>query len=274
MSRNLVFGLSGQVGAALLPQLDADFGQVLAYSRRPQPARARLEWRAGVLQELGVAPGGCERILSLGPLDAFADWVERTQPRATRIVALGSTGRVDKRNSPDAHERDLAARLELAERKLFAFGAAAGAAVTVLRPTLLYGSGRDQGLTPLVERARRWRLLPWPASATGLRQPVHVGDVARAVLDCLDAPKSHGRAFDLPGAEALPYDRMVARALAIQARGARLLRLPPACFRLAFALGGRGDAGKAWLWRAGRDQVADAAPAQEAFGFRPRSFEP
>jgi uncharacterized protein YbjT (DUF2867 family) len=208
----------------------------------------------GTLQAFDAAPPTCPRILSLGPLDAFADWVERTQPQAARIVALGSTARIHKRESPDAGEREDAQRLERAEQALFAYGRDRGVAVTVLRPSLLYGNGLDLSLTPLARRARRWRLLPWPRSATGLREPVHVEDVARAVLACLPIEASHGRGFDLPGGEALPFDAMVARYLARQAAGARLLRLPTGVFRSASpGRAGRG-AGQGWLCGARRDQ--------------------
>jgi len=277
MSRNLVFGLSGQVGEALLPLLDEAFGPVLAVSRQQHAARAGIEWQAGTLEAFGAAPPECTRVLSLGPLDAFVAWVQRTQPRVERIVALGSTGRVDKRESPDARERDEAQRLEQAEAALFEFGRRSGAAVTVLRPTLLYGNGRDRSLTPLMQRARRWRLLPWPRGAAGMRQPVHVEDVARAVLASVGATASYGRGFDLPGGEALRFDELVARCLVRQVPGARLLRLPDVLFAAALALAGlagRGAGAKGWLWRARRDQIADSSAACAAFGFQPRSFEP
>ena len=277
MSRSLAFGLSGQVGDALLPLLDEGFGPVLAVSRQAREARAGIEWQAASLESLAAAPGDCARILSLGPLDAFAAWVQRTRPQVPRIVAIGSMGLRDKRDSPDACERELAARLAQAERILFEHGRATGAAVTVLRPSLLYGNGRDRGLTPLAARARRWRVLPWPRGATGLRQPVHVEDVARALRDCLEAPASHGRAFELPGGERLPFDEMVACHLARHAPGSRLLRVPDAAFAAAAAgaaLVGRGESLHGWLWRARRDQVADVTDAAAAFGYAPRAFSP
>jgi nucleoside-diphosphate-sugar epimerase len=247
---------------------------VLALSRRPPPARAGIEWAQDTLENFAAAPAGCARILSLGPLDAFAAWVARTQPQAARIVAIGSTARMHKRDSPDAGERDDAQRLEHAEQALFEYGRRHGTAVTVLRPSLLYGNGLDRSLTPLALRARRWRVLPWPRGAAGLRQPVHVEDVARAVLTCLPAEASHGRGFDLPGGETLPFDAMVARCLARQAEGAHLLRLPDAVFTLGLRLVGLGAETQGWLWRARRDQLADAGAAFEAFGFEPRPFQP
>ena len=277
MSRTLIIGLSGQIGDALLPMIGAGVTPVLALSRQPQPARAGMEWRAGTLDDLQSAPAGCQLILSLGPLDAFAAWVVRTQPQVARIVAIGSTGRTHKRDSPDPRERDDARRLEEAERALFDYGEGAGIAVTVLRPTLLYGNGRDRSLTPIAQRARRWRLLPWPRGARGLRQPVHVGDVARAVIACIDQAASHGRGFDLPGGEVLPFDEMVAHYLARQAPGARLVRLPDWLFALAIALAGlagRGAGARGWIARARLDQVEDASAAQAAFGYEPRGFQP
>ena len=277
MSRTLVFGLSGQLGDALLPHIDARLEPVLAISRSEQADHPGIRWQRGTLQEFGDAPAECERILSLGPLDAFAEWVERTRPRVARVVAIGSTGVRDKRESPDPIDRDEAQRLAHAEASLFAFGQVNCTDVTVLRPTLLYGTGRDRSLTPLAHRARRWRGLPWPRSATGLRSPVHVDDVAQAVLACLDAPASHGRAFDLPGGEVLAFDAMVTRHLQRHAPGARLLRVPDTAFQAALAaagLAGKGGRAKGWLWRARRDQDAEPHPARAAFGYMPRRFEP
>jgi nucleoside-diphosphate-sugar epimerase len=277
MRRSLVFGLSGQVGAALLAQRDPRFANALGVSRRPRANFTGVEWIRASLEEFGAPPADCTRILSLGPLDHFANWIVRTQPRAGRIVALGSTGRLHKRDSPAPAERELARRLQDAEDALLAFGREQGVAVTVLRPSLVYGSGRDLSLTPLAARARRWRLLPWPRTAKGLRQPVHVVDVARAVLACLDAPCSHGRGFDLPGGEVLPFDEMVARTLARHGGNARLVRLPGALFDAmagAASFAGKGAAARGWLWRARRDQLADAGPARECFGYAPRAFDP
>lgn len=275
MSRTFAIGLSGQLGDALRPLLSARGESVLALSRQPRAAAPGIEWQLGDLETLPDLPPDLDCILSLGPLDCFAIWVEHRRPKVARIVAIGSTGRTDKQDSLDAVEREEAARFAAGEATLFAYGREQGIAVTVLRPTMLYGSRRDS-LTRLVAIARRWRLLPLPASATGLRQPVHVADVARAVLDCRDAEASHGRGFDLPGAERLSFEAMVRRALARQAPSARVLRLPAWLFRAAFglaAIAGRGG-GVGWLRRLARDQVADATDARLAFGYSPRAFEP
>jgi nucleoside-diphosphate-sugar epimerase len=276
--RTLVFGLTGQLGDALRPRL-AELGPgLVAVSRGGRPAEDAIDWRVGMLQAMPTLPGDIGTIVSLGPLDVFADWYAREAPAgATRVVAIGSTGILDKQDSPDADERALAARLAGAEAQLFAAATARGAAATVLRPTLLYGNGRDRSLTPLAALARRVRLLPLPGNARGLRQPVHVEDVAAAVLAALPAAATHGQAFDLPGGETLAFDAMVRRLLRAQAPWTTTLRVPTAVARHAAPLAQRlGVAGfsPGALARMARDQVADAGPAAAAFGYAPRKFLP
>ena len=273
--RVLVFGASGQVGAPLLALLEQRGIDVLALSRQARPARAGVTWLRGSLEDMPALPPDTDTWISVGPLDAFARWAGQSGQRPRRLVALSSTGREDKAASPDAGERELAQRLRDAERSLFA--SAHGRAVTILRPTLLYGSSRDRSLSRLAAIARRTRCLPLPVTATGLRQPVHVDDIARAILDCLDAPAAFGRAFDLPGGETLTFIDMVRRTLARHAPAARVCLLPGWLFA-ALASAARvlrvRPVGKGALARLGRDQVADAALAAAAFGYLPRRFDP
>lgn len=278
MSRVLVLGLSGQVGEALRPALLARFGEVDAVSREVRAPEPGVRWLQGSLAAMPVeATSGHELILSLGPLDCFAEWFDVATPGPERVVALGSTGRHHKLQSPDPAERELAARLAAAESRLFEAGVRQGAAVTVLRPTLLYGAGRDRSLAPLVRIARRWRCLPLPANARGLRQPVHVDDVAAAVLACLDVPATAGRAYDLPGAEVMPFETMVRRAIARHAPGTWMPRIPVgvvAALAWLWRRSGHVGPGPGALYRLARDQQADAAAARADFGYAPGPFRP
>lgn len=278
MGRLLVLGLSGQVGEALRPVLLGRGFEILAVSRSHRVDGPGLHWLHGSLEAMPELPPALDAILSLGPLDAFASWYAAARPAVPRVLALSSTGRHDKRLSPDPAERALAARLAAAEASLFAAARMADAEATVLRPSLLYGNGRDLTLSPLVERARRWRLLPLPANARGLRQPVHVDDVAAALSACLDHPaETTGRAFDLPGGETLGFEAMLRRTLQAQAPGTLLLRLPTALFRLGAAVAralGRSAPPPGALARLAQDQVSDPSPAYRAFGYSPGRFRP
>ena len=113
---------------------------------------------------------------------------------------------------------------------------------------------------------------------TALRQPVHVDDVAAAVLACLDQVlTTSGKAFDLPGRETMSFEAMVRRTLAVRAPGARLLKLPPVLFALAtwlVELSGREMPGRGARARVARDQLADPGPARTAFHYDPGRFRP
>jgi len=278
MRRALVFGASGQLGDALLPLLHAARCDVLAVSRQQHMGRDRLGWIVGALDDSLAAPDDCDVVFSLGPLDAFARWQDRVGRVAPRVIAFGSTSIATKNASSEAAERDVAERLREAEETLFAFGARHRVGVTVLRPTLVYGRGRDRTLSRIAALARRRGLFALPTNATGLRQPVHVDDLANAAWSAANAVQSAGRAYDVPGGETLRFDEMVARTLAVLHPRPRLLRLRAPLFRAAVAsaraLGMIEAINPAMLDRLDADLVFDAADARRDFGYSPRGFAP
>ena len=274
----LVFGGSGQIGASLLRCLHAAGWRVVAVSRTAQPESPGVQWLRGDLDHVDGLPRRVDAIISCGPLDHFARWYAACTIDAPRVVAFGSTSVDVKQDSADVHERDLARRLREGERALFDAAATRGAAATVLRPTLVYGAGRDRTLTRIAQLARRWGRFALPRDACGLRQPVHVDDLAAAAHACIDSDASHGQAYALPGAETLPYREMVARVLAALQPPVPLTLLPASLFSTALSgmrLLGRGDGlGDAVVARMRDDLVFDATPARRDFGYAPRVFQP
>ncbi|MEO5596571.1 MAG: nucleoside-diphosphate sugar epimerase [Lysobacteraceae bacterium] len=298
--RALVFGATGQIGDALLPLLYAKGVAVRAVSRRPQPAADApgLQWIRSDLEQANLEPANsgsadsygsdrsegcallprdCDVIFSLGPLDAFARWQDRAGPIAPRVVAFGSTSVRTKDASTDHAERELATRLRAAEDSLLAFGARHRIAVSILRPTLVYGCGRDRTLSRIAALARRHGVFMLPSSAIGLRQPVHVDDLAAAAVACARQAQCADRAYDVPGGEAVGYREMVSRVLGSLQPKPRLLTVPDWLFRatvrVANALGTLGDAGRGVVDRLDQDLVFDADPAHRDFGYAPRAFQ-
>lgn len=278
MRRALIFGASGQIGRPLLSRLRAAGWQVLAVSRSTHDDGDGLCWLRGDCDGVPDLPHAVDAILSCGPLDAFARWYARAIVASPRVIAFGSTSVSVKQASADPVERDLAARLRAGEAGVIAAAREQGAAATLLRPTLVYGAGRDRTLTRIAAFARRTGAIALPRDATGLRQPVHVDDLAAAAFAAIDAAASHGRAYDLPGGETLEYRDMVARVLSVLQPPARLLTMPAPLFAAAVALmraGGRLQGfGDAALARMREDLVFDATPARRDFGYTPRGFHP
>ena len=274
----LVFGASGQIGEALLARLAGAGWQVFAVSRLPRTPAGGVTWLTGEFANVGGLPEAVDVVFSTGPLDGFAQWYARGQVATRRVVAFGSTSLDTKQASADAYERDIVARLQAAERLVFDTASTNGAAATVLRPTLVYGAGRDQTLARIAAMGRRMGFFVLPRGANGKRQPVHVDDLAHAALAVVDAPATHGKAYALPGGETLAYRDMVARTLAALDPPARLWEVPMPVFRTALWLARKAGMMRGLtddaVARMREDLVFDASPAWRDFGYAPRPFEP
>ena len=278
MKTVLVFGASGQIGLPLLERLNDAGWRVYAVSRKPRSDAPGRHWLRGDFAHPPPLPEAVDALFSCGPLDLFARWHAQAAIRCPRIVAFGSTSAATKHVSEDDHERGLARRLLGAEAALFAQSEQRGAGATMLRPTLVYGAGRDATLTRIAGMAQRWGRFVLPRRSDGLRQPVHVHDLADAAFAAQASPATHGRSYDLPGGETLAYREMVRRVLAALDPPLPLHELPMPLFRLmvkaAQARGIARDLGDAAVARMREDLVFAPGPAQRDFGYAPRAFRP
>ena len=278
MNKVLIFGLSGQVGDALLPLLrDASF-RVTSISRQKKLNEQNIVWQQSDFSNLQSVETNYDAIISLGPLDAFTNWFLSSNIKTKKIIALSSTSIITKKKSPDSIERELAQRLHQSEQLLLQQAEKVAASLIILRPTLIYGTGRDQSLSRLLHMAKRYKCVLLPKNATGLRQPVHAADVAGAVFKALQLPGFSQLILDLPGGETLSFEQMLSRSVQRHAPKTIFLRIPDRLFELilrsavfsGFAIG----LGPGFFARLREDWVFDAAPAHVALGYQPRPFSP
>ena len=268
----LVFGASSQIGYCLLPLLAGEGARVIAVSRSSQRDDRNVRWLRGNLPDgLTGDFADVEAVACFAPLDALAAWLARTAlPSLKRVVATSSMSAESKRESPVAAERVLAQRLRDGEEALARACESRGVAWTILRPTLIYGVGRDKSLTPLARRAARSRVFVLP-SGRGLRQPVHARDVASAVQAALRTPEADGRIIPMGGGERLRAREMFARVRA--SLPVRTVPVPVpaplirACARLLSPLRGP-------LTRLDDDLVADNSDLGRLLAVQPRDFAP
>ena len=154
---------------------------------------------------------------------------------------------------------------------------ASGLETTILRPTMIYGTPADRNMIRLVQWINRWPVLPVFGNGRSLQQPVHVTDVAWAVVQALESPATIHRQFNISGAEPLTYNQ-VARVTA-QALGQRIWRLHiPAQLtvglldvieRLGITLPIKAEQ----IRRLNEDKAFSHAEALEAFGYAPITFK-
>ncbi|PNS07470.1 NAD-dependent epimerase/dehydratase family protein [Solilutibacter silvestris] len=270
--RILLTGATSQLGHAALPLLVAEGADVIALSRRSVAGGgAGVDWKVARLPDALPALPTLDGIVSFGPLDDLARWLATLADAPARIVvATSSMSAVSKRDASVPEDRAVAERLQRGEAMLQGECERLGMRWTILRPTMIYGVGRDRNLTPIVRRARRWRLFPYPRG-TGLRQPVHAQDVANAAIAALHRDAAASRVIELGGGERLRVEDMFQRVRT--SLGCRSLALPvslrwmPIAARAVPRLRGA-------LSRLEQDLVADNTVATELLGIHPRPFRP
>lgn len=270
----IVAGANSLIGRFLAPLALAEGRQVAALSRRGGEGRVEADLTAPDLARR--LPEAREAVL-LSPIWLTPAAVPALAERGVRrLVAVSSTSRFTKADSPVAEERAVAARLAEGEAEAERLCREAGIAWTVLRPTMIYAEGSDRNVSRLAGLIRRWRVLPLSGRGQGRRQPVHAEDLAAACLAVLKSPAAVDRAYDLPGGETLTYREMAERLFRAQGLTPRIVSVPPALWRLGLAsmspflpgaTAAMGD-------RMAEDLVFDDGPARAHFGFEPRPFAP
>jgi uncharacterized protein YbjT (DUF2867 family) len=92
---------------------------------------------------------------------------------------------------------------------------------TILRPTMIYGAPDDRNLSRLLALVRRTPVLPVPGGGRRLQQPVHVADVADAVLAAVERPACARRSYDVAGPVPMTFAQLLrACELAVASRTA------------------------------------------------------
>jgi len=293
----VVTGATGLVGHYLLPLLMKRGFDVQAISRQsgsqggPDPLAqgpggigpriCRFRWVAMDLDEPEVAGPGpmgpADCLVHAAPIWLLPSWLPRAADAGVRrLVAFSSTSRFTKRGSGSPKERETARRLAEAEDTVQETCHRRGIRWTILRPTLVYGGGRDRNVSDVARFVARFGFFPIGGRGTGRRQPVHGADLAAAALDVLDNPATFDRAYDTPGGETLTYAEMVSRIARAVGRTPRLVHLPLPLLRGTLAAAswfpGLGHLTRDMADRMNEDLVFDLAPARRDFGYDPGPF--
>jgi nucleoside-diphosphate-sugar epimerase len=154
---------------------------------------------------------------------------------------------------------------------------------TILRPTMIYGnaapnraSGRDHNLHRVILALARWPIFP-VIGARALFQPVHVDDVAAAVVAVAGCAACGGQAFDISGATVASYGEILTTIAELLDRRPILMPVPMGAAEAAVMLGERLTRGRVpitveQIRRLQEDKVFDHNSATTAFGFRPRGL--
>lgn len=273
-----VTGGSGFLGGSVIPRL-------VAAGHEPS-ALARTETAAQRIRALGATPipGDLDDPASVD--GAFAD------SGAETLVNLASLG---FGHAPTivaaAEEAGLKRAVFISTTSIFTRLATASKPVrvaaedtvrasgldwTIIRPTMIYGRPGDRNMARLLRGLRRLPILPLPGGGVGLQQPVHVDDLAAAIVNALDRPVTARQAYDVAGPEPLTLRTIIEEAGRAVGRRPKLMPVPLApvvgLVRLYEAVAPSPRLKAEQLARLAEDKAVEIGPARADLGFDPRSF--
>jgi nucleoside-diphosphate-sugar epimerase len=84
-----------------------------------------------------------------------------------------------------------------------------GLKYTILRPTMIYGSPRDRNMWRLIRFMRYSPIVPIFGDGNYLQQPIYVGDVAQAIVNCLCNDHTIGKSYNIAGKVPLTYNQVI-----------------------------------------------------------------
>lgn len=275
-----LLGANSLVGECVISRLSRDGRHTVAFSRRPpdgktEPGVTWLQLPASLPAHSEVLPiKGWLCVAPIWVLPQYFGMIEASG--ACRVVALSSTSLFVKKDSSDHGEQHLARCLAEGECALRVWAEAHGVEWVILRPTLIYGRGRDKNLTEIARFVRRWGFFPLLGQAEGLRQPVHAEDVATACVSALTECAAMNRTYNISGGETLSYREMVCRVFSSVGKLPHLVTIPRWLFQLAVTVLRLLPQYQHWkvemAERMNRDLVFDHVDAARDLDFSPRPF--
>jgi len=230
----LVTGGSGFLGGYVLAEAARRGHSCVALARSPSAGRTVTARGAAPLAadlDDGAALGG---LFASAGCDALVNLASLGFGHATAIVRAAVGSGLDRAVfvSTTAVTTALPVRSKAVRLAAEHDIRSSGLKWTILRPTMIYGAAGDKNLSrllALLARARRAPVplvLPVPGGGRRLQQPVHVADVAGAVLAAVERPETAGRCYDVAGPEPLIFAELLRVSAAAVGCRAHLLPVP------------------------------------------------
>lgn len=273
----LVTGATGFTGRHTVPMLMKCGFEIRCLVRPTSDVRALKAFGVDLafgdlsdLESLKRAFEGVSGLVNIAPLDTgYADAiVEAALAQGIQRAVFVSSTQIFTRLNERAKTIRLAAERRIADSGLW---------YTIIRPTMIYGSSGDRNISRLIRYLQRWPVLFIPGPGTYLVQPIHVDDVARAIVDAYQTPKAVGRSYNIAGSEPLSFNALVDTITAMLGKKVLKVHLPADLlintFKRAEAAGLKLFLRAEQLERLNEDKAFRYEAAAKDFGFASISFQ-
>ncbi len=152
-----------------------------------------------------------------------------------------------------------------------------GLAVTTLLPSIVYGDETSGVFGTVLGFVQRLPVVPVLGDGRWISAPVYVGDVAEAILACLEHDKTIGQRYDLGGPDQLSFDDFIDRICAARSIRRPKLHIPFGLSLLAARVATRLLPKPAItisnVLGSNQNTHIDIGPARRDFGFQPMDFQ-
>lgn len=154
---------------------------------------------------------------------------------------------------------------------------ASGLHVTSLLPSIVYGPEGGGVFGTLLKFIRKLPVVPVLGDGQWRSAPVYIGDVADAVIACLDHPGTAGRAYDIAGPDEIRFDDLMDRLggeLGFRPRKFHVpFRVALLAARVAATILSRPPITVSNVLGSNQNTSIDIGPARRDFGFDPLDLE-
>jgi uncharacterized protein YbjT (DUF2867 family) len=276
--RLLVTGGSGFLGEYVLDEARRRGHEVVALARSKTAATTVAKHGAEPLTGDFDDPAGLPNVFSSAHCSSLLNIASLGFGHAPVIVAAARAAGIDRAVflsttavTTRLPVRSRAVRLTAEEQIR-----ESGLKWTILRPTMIYGAPGDRNLSRLLILFPRVPMLPVPGGGRHLQQPVHVADVASAVLSAVERPESAGTTYDLAGPEPFSFAELLR--VAAEAADSRTRFVPVPLSPLVAAARGyelltaRPRIRAEQLQRLAEDKAFSIDDAVRDLGYAPRPF--
>lgn len=202
----VIFGSSSDIGQRVARRLTGGGHRVRLVSRRGdrQAADAPGTHRFGDLSATGdgdalrALVADADVVVSCAHARFTSRILDILPQRDIPLVLVGSAWRYSRVSEPAA---------ELVRGAEAAF-LASGRRGVMLHPTMIYGGFQENNLRRLIKLLRKTRVLPLPGGGRHLVQPVHVDDVADAIVAATLREWPGANVIPIAGPEAMQWHEM------------------------------------------------------------------
>lgn len=209
-----ILGASSPLGVAFSQVCRARELDHTCYSRRAPLEMGTIgDWRQldlsadNALTHLSISSS--DVLVCVAPLAMLANACGRaTSLLPPRVIALSSASAKTKAESPWPADRAQSQHLRESESALVR---QLGSRLVILRPTMIYGSGRDRNVARIAQFLRRFHLFPFVGSGRGLRAPVHADALASVIENLIVQGVAGPAVLNVPCGEVRDYRAMVKR---------------------------------------------------------------